>query len=157
MKFCTLLACPPSKISVNQVQRTQVANSSNRAIGLLRRDDLEGDSVACHGSKVVVPYPLGNSFAAFNADTLVGPKHSLLLFCIPSSKVFSESGSHDENIAFLEFCALVLSNCLKVLERNGMSVKAPVLDALGLSIGSIVEEDAAADESASFLPVCGRG
>jgi hypothetical protein len=48
---------------------------------------------------------------------------------------------------------LVLGDSLHVGDGDLVRVKARVFDSLGFGIGFVVEEDAAGDETAAFMPV----
>ena len=102
---------------------------------------------------MVVPDPLGDFLAALDADTLVRPHRLLLLRRVHLAQVLRKARPDDQDVAELEARALVFRRGLQVRDRDRVRVEARVLDAFGLGVGFVVEQDAAADEAAALVPV----
>jgi hypothetical protein len=76
-----------------------------------------------------------------------------LLLLIHFPELLRKAGPDDQDIAKPELGALVLGDSLHVGDSDLVRVKARVFDPLGFGIGFVVEEDAAGDETAAFMPV----
>jgi hypothetical protein len=102
---------------------------------------------------VVIPDPFRNLLTPFDTNTLVRAHCLLLLLRIHFPEILRKAGPDDQDIAKLELGALVLGDGLHVGDGDLVRVKARVFDSLGFGIGFVIEEDAAGDETAAFMPV----
>lgn len=105
----------------------------------------------------MVPDPAGGFLVTFDPDGLVGAEQFGLFLGRGVGQVVGEARPDDQDVAVLEGGALVLGDGLEVLHRDGVGVEARVLDALGPRVLFVVEEHAAADQSAPVVPVVQSG
>ena len=103
--------------------------------------------------KVMIPDPFSNLLTPFHTNSLVRVYCLLLLLRIHCFEILRKAGPDDQDIAKLEFSALVLGDGLHVSDSDLMRVKARVFDPLGFGISFVVDEDAAGDETTAFMPI----
>lgn len=104
----------------------------------------------------MVPRPSRHLLVALDPDTLVAGQALGLLLGRNASQVVGESRPDEQDVAVLELGALVLCDGLEVLDGDCVGLEGGVLDALGARVLLVVEEDAAADHAAPFVPVVQR-
>ena len=135
------------------VRLTKIINRPNLTTRQRRRYDLKRNGVACYARKVAIPDPFRDLLTPFDTNTLVCAHCLLLLLRIHLPEILRKAGPDDQDVAKLELGALVLGDSLHVGDGDLVRVKARVFDPLGFGIGSVVEEDAAGDEAAAFMPI----
>jgi hypothetical protein len=135
------------------VRLTKITDLPNLTVRQRRRYDLKRKRVACYARKVVVPDPFRDLLTPFDTNTFVRAHCLLLLLRIHYPEILCKAGPDNQDIAKLELGALVLGDGLHVGDGDFVRVKARVCDPFGFGIGFVVDEDAAGDETAAFMPV----
>lgn len=108
----------------------QLGHTPLAAIRLARRDVLEGNHVARHGSKVLVPEPFGRLLVSRDAAGAVGAHELGLLLAGLAAEALSEAGADDDDVARLEGDALLLGDGLDVLDGDLVVVEGVEGDAV---------------------------
>ena len=101
----------------------------------------------------MVPDPLGDFLAAFDADTLVRPHCLVLLGRIHLAQVLRKATPDDQDVGELEARALVFRRGFQVRNGDCVRVEARVLDAFRLGVSLVVEQDATANKATALVPV----
>lgn len=64
------------------------------------------------------------------------------------------AGADEEDVTFLEGCALGLCDLLEGWNRDGCGCEVVDWDVICVGPGGVVEEDAAANDASIFSPCC---
>lgn len=114
---------------------------------------LKGCCIAGYAGKPAVPQPfrhlLGCSNAAQPRRSSGSPVSTSLL--IELQIRFCPSRPNNENVSLVELHTFIGGACFQLLERDLVVLQQSVLDALGLCVAEVVEQDATAND-ASLAP-----
>jgi hypothetical protein len=87
---------------------------------------------------MVIPDPTGSVFVPCYTYGLVCPKQRSLLFSIVCEKLLGVACPDNQDITRMKFCSLELGDSVESLDADFMALVRRVLDAMRLSIGSVI-------------------